>query len=276
MPPTSCSPRSTRPRARCSSKASRSRWRCPTPWASSATCRTSWSRLSGHAAGGHRGRPAAARGRRVEPARWTSSAPRSNGCWPRSARRIVPQILVYNKLDALERAAARRCSDWIARDDGMLAPRVFVSAPQGTGLDRLRELIAGVAAGEGLRPPAAPPSEGARSQPAIAGQSDPSAQTIQAPHEPCARHRPPIDQPEPSTRPPGPGLAAPGSPGWSRARCGCAGIAGAWPAATTARPISTSCGATSTASWAACSAARAGPRRDRAPMAAAGRRSSPT
>ncbi|HSW27719.1 MAG TPA: GTPase HflX, partial [Burkholderiaceae bacterium] len=89
----------------------------------------------------------------------------------------LPQILVYNKLDALE-PKPRTLHDWIARGDGTLAPRVFVSAAAGTGLDRLRELIAGVAAGEGLRPPAAPPSEGARSQPAIAGQSDPSAQTI--------------------------------------------------------------------------------------------------
>jgi len=88
----------------------------------------------------------------------------------------LPQILVYNKLDALQ-AQPRALDDWTTRGDGTLVPRVFVSAAAGTGLDRLRELIAGVAAGEVLRPPPAPPSEGARSQPAIAGQSVPSAQT---------------------------------------------------------------------------------------------------
>ncbi|HEY6356005.1 MAG TPA: GTPase HflX [Burkholderiaceae bacterium] len=88
----------------------------------------------------------------------------------------LPQILVYNKLDALQ-PQPRGLHDWIARDDGTLVPRVFVSATQGTGLDRLRELIAGVAAGQALRPPAPPPCEGAASRSAIAGQSDPSAQT---------------------------------------------------------------------------------------------------
>jgi GTP-binding protein HflX len=88
----------------------------------------------------------------------------------------LPQVLVYNKLDALQ-PQPRALHDWITRGDGTLVPRVFVSAAAGSGLDGLRELIAGVAAGEVLRPPAAPPSGGARSQPAIAGQSDPSAQT---------------------------------------------------------------------------------------------------
>ncbi len=88
----------------------------------------------------------------------------------------LPQILVFNKLDALQ-PQPRALHDWIARGDGTLVPRVFVSATQGTGLDRLRELIAGVAAGQALRPPAAPPCEGAASRPAIAGQSDPSVQT---------------------------------------------------------------------------------------------------
>jgi GTP-binding protein HflX len=88
----------------------------------------------------------------------------------------LPQVLVYNKLDALQ-PQPRTLHDWMPRGDGTLVPRVFVSATAGTGLDRLRELIAGVAAGEALRPPQAPPSEGAASRPAIAGQSDPSAQT---------------------------------------------------------------------------------------------------
>jgi GTPase len=88
----------------------------------------------------------------------------------------VPQILVYNKLDALA-AQPRAQSDWVARDNGALVPRVFVSAARGDGLQRLREWIAGAARGETLSPPATPPDEATPAQPAIAGQSDPSAQT---------------------------------------------------------------------------------------------------
>jgi len=88
----------------------------------------------------------------------------------------VPQIVVYNKLDALA-AQPRVASDWIARDNGTLAPRVFVSATEGTGLDRLRDWIARVASGEPLSPPATPPNEAAPASAPIAGQSDPSAQT---------------------------------------------------------------------------------------------------
>jgi GTP-binding protein HflX len=85
----------------------------------------------------------------------------------------VPQIVVYNTLDALP-AQPRALSDWVARDNGTLAPRVFVSATQGSGLDGLREWIARVASGEALSPPIPPPHE---PRPSIAGQSDPSAQT---------------------------------------------------------------------------------------------------
>jgi GTP-binding protein HflX len=88
----------------------------------------------------------------------------------------VPQILVYNKLDALP-AQPRALSDWIARDNGTLAPRVFVSAAHGTGLDLLREWIARAARGEPLSPPATPPDEATPAPASIAGQSDPSAQT---------------------------------------------------------------------------------------------------
>jgi GTP-binding protein HflX len=88
----------------------------------------------------------------------------------------VPQILVYNKLDALQ-AQPRALSDWIARDNGTLVPRVFVSAAQGTGLEALREWIARAARGEPLSPPATPPDEATPAVPSIAGQSDPSAQT---------------------------------------------------------------------------------------------------
>ena len=92
----------------------------------------------------------------------------------------VPQIVVYNKLDALQ-AQPRALSDWIARDNGTLVPRVFVSATQGTGLGLLRDWIGRAALGEPLSPPQAAP-HGARTaqpsaQPSIAGQSDPLAHT---------------------------------------------------------------------------------------------------
>jgi GTP-binding protein HflX len=88
----------------------------------------------------------------------------------------VPQIVVYNKVDALQ-ALPRVGSDWIARPNGALVPRVFVSATQGAGLDRLREWIARAATGEPLSPSTEPPSEAAPADVPIAGQSDPSAQT---------------------------------------------------------------------------------------------------
>jgi len=88
----------------------------------------------------------------------------------------VPQIVVYNKLDALQ-AQPRMPSDWIARDNGTLVPRVFVSATQGTGLDLLRAWIGRAALGEALSPPPTPPHEARATQSPIAGQSDPSAQT---------------------------------------------------------------------------------------------------
>jgi len=88
----------------------------------------------------------------------------------------LPQILVYNKLDALQ-PQPRALHDWVARGNGALVPRVFVSATAGTGLELLRDLIAGVASGQPLRPPIPPPSDAAPSRPAIAGQSDPSVQT---------------------------------------------------------------------------------------------------
>jgi GTPase len=88
----------------------------------------------------------------------------------------VPQIVVYNKLDALQ-AQPRVPSDWIARDNGTLVPRVFVSATQGSGLELLRAWIGRAAAGEALSPPPTPPHEARAPQSPIAGQSDPSAQT---------------------------------------------------------------------------------------------------
>jgi GTP-binding protein HflX len=63
----------------------------------------------------------------------------------------IAQILVYNKLDAIE-PAPRVSLDWIERAPGQVVPRVFVSALRGTGLDVLRSLIARAASGEGLSP----------------------------------------------------------------------------------------------------------------------------
>jgi GTP-binding protein HflX len=60
----------------------------------------------------------------------------------------VPQVLVYNKMDALpESQQPRQPVDALERVPGVRTPRVFVSALQGQGLDALRELIAQAAAG---------------------------------------------------------------------------------------------------------------------------------
>jgi len=54
----------------------------------------------------------------------------------------IPQILVYNKCDLLEASRQPRQSvDWLQRADGSRARRVFVSARDGIGLDRLREVL---------------------------------------------------------------------------------------------------------------------------------------
>jgi len=61
----------------------------------------------------------------------------------------VPQILVYNKLDRLEEAQRPRDPvDAIVGPNGGITPRVFVSAQDGTGLDRLRALLARAVAGD--------------------------------------------------------------------------------------------------------------------------------
>jgi len=82
----------------------------------------------------------------------------------------IAQILVYNKLDAIE-PPPRVSLDWIERAPGQVVPRVFVSALRGTGLDVLRSLIARAASGEGLSPTEASPT-GADGAPAsTVGQS---------------------------------------------------------------------------------------------------------
>jgi GTP-binding protein HflX len=60
----------------------------------------------------------------------------------------IPQVLVYNKVDALpDSQQPRQAVDALERVPGVRTPRVFVSALQGQGLDALRELIAQAATG---------------------------------------------------------------------------------------------------------------------------------
>ena len=55
----------------------------------------------------------------------------------------IPQILVFNKLDLIDPAAAPRVlADAIERAPGVVTPRVFVSAKDGRGLDVLRQHVA--------------------------------------------------------------------------------------------------------------------------------------
>ncbi len=55
----------------------------------------------------------------------------------------IPQILVFNKLDLIDPAAAPRAlADAIERAPGVITPRVFVSAKDGRGLDVLRQQVA--------------------------------------------------------------------------------------------------------------------------------------
>jgi GTPase len=56
----------------------------------------------------------------------------------------VPQVLVFNKLDAMDSATAPRVLQDAMELDGHSVPRIFVSALQGTGLGELRALLAAV------------------------------------------------------------------------------------------------------------------------------------
>lgn len=54
----------------------------------------------------------------------------------------VPQVLVFNKLDAMDASSVpRQLSDTVELE-GLGVPRIFVSAKEGTGLDVLRALLA--------------------------------------------------------------------------------------------------------------------------------------
>lgn len=68
----------------------------------------------------------------------------------------IPQILVYNKLDAIEPAQRPRAlRDELELGAGHRVPRVFVSALTGEGLDLLRQMIA-----EHAVPPPSPADDG--------------------------------------------------------------------------------------------------------------------
>jgi GTP-binding protein HflX len=70
----------------------------------------------------------------------------------------IPQVLVFNKLDLLPAAQYPRVlRDVVERAPGARAPRVFVSARDGRGLELLRGVIAEQVAGDGLNAGAVPP-----------------------------------------------------------------------------------------------------------------------
>ena len=140
---------------------------CPTPSASSATCRTSWSR------------PSRPRCRRpptptccctwsTPPSPQLRRAERRSRAraGTRSAPHDVPQILVFNKLDAARSvAAAARRSDWIERDDGHArAARVRQRHARATASTAAR-LIAGAALAERLNAPQRPHVRAAATRP---------------------------------------------------------------------------------------------------------------
>ena len=56
----------------------------------------------------------------------------------------VPQILVFNKLDAMDPASAPRVLQDAMELDGQSVPRIFVSALTGTGLPELRAFLASI------------------------------------------------------------------------------------------------------------------------------------
>ena len=83
----------------------------------------------------------------------------------------VPQIVVCNKLD-LVTAPPRTLQDWVARPNGQLVPRVFVSAQQGTGLELLRALLARAAARDDLNLGANPPNPLMAAEPAAPAEAE--------------------------------------------------------------------------------------------------------
>ncbi|MCK6431544.1 MAG: GTPase HflX [Aquabacterium sp.] len=85
----------------------------------------------------------------------------------------IPQLLIYNKLDRVQ-PPPRILQDWIERQPGVWAPRLFLSAADGTGLANLRVWLARAARGEPLNPHAPAPIDAAPSPPHC-GISEPGA-----------------------------------------------------------------------------------------------------
>ena len=56
----------------------------------------------------------------------------------------VPQVLVFNKLDAMDPAQAPKLLQDTMELDGVSVPRIFVSALDGTGLAQLRSLLSSI------------------------------------------------------------------------------------------------------------------------------------
>ena len=56
----------------------------------------------------------------------------------------VPQVLVFNKLDAMDPASVPRLLQDSMELDGVGVPRIFVSALAGTGIPELRALLAAI------------------------------------------------------------------------------------------------------------------------------------
>ena len=73
----------------------------------------------------------------------------------------VPQVLVFNKLDAMDPATAPRVLQDVMELDGQSVPRIFVSALVGTGLGDLRALLAAVVLERTVALPAAPDGDAA-------------------------------------------------------------------------------------------------------------------
>jgi GTP-binding protein HflX len=73
----------------------------------------------------------------------------------------VPQILVFNKIDALASDAQPVRMVDTYEVDGLQSPRVFISARAMTGLQGLRDCLSRAASGNGAQPPAVlPEAEG--------------------------------------------------------------------------------------------------------------------
>ena len=148
-PPTSSSPRSTRPRA---SSTSRTRGALgvavghgrlhPRPAAQAGRG------VRGDAAGSGRRRPAAARRRRVEPAAGRADGRGRSACSTRSAPPTCRRSWSSTSSTGSKPRSARACcADASNCDAGVRVPRVFVSALTGEGLDELRRAIAQAVAG---------------------------------------------------------------------------------------------------------------------------------